>query len=252
VQGLQRRQRGQPGGFRAQDTRPQPQAVETGRRQRTDIAFAQSTLRPHHQQAAGRGESQLAGRAAGLRQQGQAQRAVIGKGVQPRRQRQCRNDLGQARATALFAGAGHHRAPVRQPLFRAGGIQLHLRAFGQQRHDARHAQLGRLLHDQVHLLAARHALGQGQRQRRLVLQSLLRLDPHGHLTLAHREDDRGVVVAVAVEHGERIAGAHAQHARHVFGGLWRQVRFAGNGKWLVDVDTDRAHRNGLGGNGRPA
>jgi hypothetical protein len=59
-------------------------------------------------------------------------------------------------------------------------------------------------------------------------------------------------VAVAVEHGERIAGIHAQHACHVFGGLWRQVQFAGNGKWLVDVDTDRAHRNRLGGSGRPA
>jgi len=34
--------------------------------------------------------------------------------------------------------------------------------------------------------------------------------------------------------------------------LRRQVQLTGYGEWLVDVDTDRAHRSGLGLDGHPA
>ena len=48
-------------------------------------------------------------------------------------------------------------------------VDLHHRALGEHRHDARDAELGGLLHDEVHALAARDALQQRDLQRRLAL-----------------------------------------------------------------------------------
>ncbi len=101
---------------------------------------------------------------------------VTGQGAARRRRRGypampaavARRNLRYADTAALFTGAGRHSSPMQQAFFCTGWIQFHFGAFGKQRHDARHAQLRRLLHNQIHLFAARHTLRQRQPQRRFV------------------------------------------------------------------------------------
>src|SRR3546814_6339495 len=79
----------------------------------------------------------------------------------------CSSDLFRhPRAPALLAGRNDHAAPVRQALAGTLAGELHLAAVRADRDEAGHAQLGRLLQDPVHLLAARDALDQHDAQRR--------------------------------------------------------------------------------------
>jgi len=111
---------------------------------------------------------------------------------------------------------------MRDALLRARGIQLHFGTLGVDRDDRGHAQLGRLLQDQVHLFAAGDALQQGDRQRRFVVQRLRGVDPYLYLALAHRQQRRRVVAAVAVEQHAGIALAQAHHPHQVVGGVLGQ------------------------------
>src|SRR3546814_3831519 len=86
----------------------------------------------------------------------------------------CSSDLFRhPRAPALLAGRNDHAAPVRQALAGTLAGELHLAAVRADRDEAGHAQLGRLLQDPVHLLAARDALRSDEHTSEL--QSLMRI-----------------------------------------------------------------------------
>src|SRR5260370_724617 len=69
-----------------------------------------------------------------------------------------RLDDRQPVSAALLAGVDDHRTPVRGLRFGLRGVQAHDTALAQYRYDSRHAEFRRLLHDEVHAIAARHAL----------------------------------------------------------------------------------------------
>ena len=52
---------------------------------------------------------------------------------------------------------------------RLGRIEPDDAALTQYRHDARHAEFGRLLNDEVHSIAARHTLHERDRERRFAV-----------------------------------------------------------------------------------
>ena len=72
----------------------------------------------------------------------------------------------QAIAAALLAGADGHRPPMSGLRLRLRGIEPNHAALAQYRHDARYAKFRGLLDDEIHSIAARHALYQGDCQRR--------------------------------------------------------------------------------------
>ena len=157
------------------------------------------------------------------------------------RQRLRRRDIGHDRAAALFAGRDHDPAPVRQALVGALRIQLHLAAFAGDRQDAGDAELGRLLQDPVHLLAAGDALQQGDAQRRFVVDMSRRCDLRACFALADGGDARVVVVAIAVEQHAGIADLQAQHAQQVRGDVLGQHDFGAGLQWQVDMAAGQAH-----------
>ena len=106
---------------------------------------------------------------------------------------------------------------MRQALVGALRIQLHFAALAGHRQDAGDAELGRLLQDPVHLLAAGDALQQGDAQRRFVVDMARRGDFRARFALSDGGDARVVVVAIAIEQHAGIVDLQAQHAQQVRG-----------------------------------
>src|SRR5947208_3351839 len=80
-----------------------------------------------------------------------------------------RSHFRDAIAPALLAGSDRDAPPVRNPGDRALALQPHHAFLSEERLDDRHAELDRLLHGEVHLLARRHALHEGDAKRRFAL-----------------------------------------------------------------------------------
>ena len=80
-------------------------------------------------------------------------------------------DGGNARAAALLAGGDGDRLPVRALAGAGRGVEAHDAARSRNRNDGRDAELGCLLHDEIHALGASDALHQRDRQRRLGTRS---------------------------------------------------------------------------------
>ena len=106
-----------------------------------------------------------------------------------------------------------------------GRIEAHHAALAQHRNDARHAELRGLLHDEIHPVAARHALHQGDCERRFAVDRRgPRPPPRVHASPAHALDGGGEFAAVPGEQHQRIAAARAQHLGQVRGGRGRAAR----------------------------
>ena len=104
-----------------------------------------------------------------------------------------------------------------------------------------HAQFGGLLQHQVHLFAARHALHQGDAQRRFARHRRAAGDLRLGAALGGREQARGVVVAVAVEQRHGVARLQPQHAQQVRAAVLGQGDALADGQRLVDVAADDPH-----------
>ena len=105
--------------------------------------------------------------------------------------------------------------------------------------------------DDVHAALSAGAQGERQRQWRFVEDALCCLHTHDHLALANGVEDGGIVVAVAIEQGDRVSRLHPQHARHVLAGLSRQDHFQTDAECLVHVYANSAHGAFYdGGNGK--
>ena len=125
------------------------------------------------------------------------------------------------------------------------GVELDHGALGQQGHDARHSELGGLLHDEVHALAARDALQQRDLQRRLAFDSdrAPGLAPRRFLPCGRSS---------AAEYSPPVpsnkvngAPAEAQHARQVFARLRGQHDLRTFGECSGHIDSRQAHASSM-------
>jgi len=125
-------------------------------------------------------------------------------------------DLGHAVAPALLAGRHRDLLPVRDALVRAFARQPQHRALGLHGLDRVRAELDRLLHHPVHLVAGRERLHQHDAQGRLALDLVRLAKLCKHRLAAHRETCLDLAAA-AVEQHHRLAIAQAQHAQRMVG-----------------------------------
>ena len=161
-------------------------------------------------------------------------------------------DLGQPPTSALLAGRRDHGFPVRDAPLGALGVELDLGAIGHDRHDPRDAELGRLLQDPVHFLAARDALRERDAERAFAVLGLGRFEhARGHGALGERGELGLVLIAAAVEEPQRMAAIEAQNPGEVLAGLHRKLDFAARAKRLRHVDAGDAHGRLRGGEGQP-
>ena len=79
-------------------------------------------------------------------------------------------------------------------------------------HDADHAELGRLLDDQVHLPALGYALVERDGERRLACRRGGGGDADGRDAWRERDDDALMLDAGIVEEGDGVAFAEPEHA----------------------------------------
>ena len=163
-----------------------------------------------------------------------------------RRGESCRQRLrfrehGNPCPAALLAGRDRNAAPVSELAPARVAIESHDAARRHDRHDRGDAELRRLLHHEVHALGACDALHQGDVERRLRARGDAALDHGFDRAAADPHDARRIILAVAVEEGQRIAGPEPQHAAHMGDGGAAE-RYAGTfGECRVRVHADHAH-----------
>jgi hypothetical protein len=92
-------------------------------------------------------------------------------------------------------------------------------------HDARDAEFGRLLHDEIHAIAARHRLHQRHGERRFAVDEV-RAHRRADARSAHALDLGAEFAAVAVEQDQRVADPRAQHLGDVGRRFGRQFERA--------------------------
>jgi hypothetical protein len=130
---------------------------------------------------------------------------------------------------------------VRELALPRHGVEAHDTARRGDGDDSGHAELGRLLHHDVHALSARDTLDQGDGERRLRARRAARLDLHLERPAPESGDARGIVVPVAVEERERVAGLEPQHAPCMGGRGSRDRDARALGERGLYVHADQAH-----------
>jgi hypothetical protein len=113
-------------------------------------------------------------------------------------------------------------------------------SFREHRDDSCHAELGGLLDDEIHALAARHALQQRHVQRRLAFDGIECTDASPDLLAVALERAREFT-AGTVEQRDRRACIESQHAREVQAGLLGQADSLVADELLLDEDASQAH-----------
>jgi hypothetical protein len=136
----------------------------------------------------------------------------------------------------LLAGGDDHALPVAQAFVHLLAAELDHRAPHHEGLDGGNAQFHRLLQGQIHALAAGDALGQGDAQGRLPFRGGAAGDARER-GLAAQFQDGGVLRAIAVEQGERIAVAQAQGAHGMARRLEGQFDLAAGRQGQVAVEA---------------
>ena len=132
---------------------------------------------------------------------------------------------------ALFAGANDDGVPMRLFLDGLLLIEPHHAARGQHRRNRSCPEFSRFLQGPVHAFAAGDALHKGDSHRRFASARRRIAQLYRHLVAVDRDDFRRMVNAAAVEHDERRAGTHAQHARDVVRACGRQRHRGTDRQW---------------------
>ena len=173
------------GGFAAQHARPEAAGAPAGRDRRKPFGFLQPAFRTDQQR--NRCRTLRHGRERDLRLGREQEPRAVGRRIRQERLERARlGDGGNPRAAALLAGGDGDALPVRALARAGGGVEAHDAARRRDRHDRRDAELGRLLHDEIHALRARDALHQRDGERRFGAGG----DTVGHLGLRGRRGRR--------------------------------------------------------------
>src|SRR5262249_1454572 len=93
---------------------------------------------------------------------------------------------------------------------------LRHRAPADKRQDGGDAELGRLLDDQIELVALSQRLRQGDGERGVALRPIRSLDRDFRAAVAISADRPFVLGALVVEQDDAVAGPEPQHPAHVF------------------------------------
>ena len=109
------------------------------------------------------------------------------------------------------------------PAIGALGPELHHAARGHYRHDALHTEFRRLLHDEIHALAAGDALQQRDGERRLAFDGPMFADLREYTRAPGVLQLRGVLAAPAIEQHHLGAIAQPQYLTDVPDHLGRQL-----------------------------
>src|SRR6202035_5874027 len=137
--------------FGAQDTRSQVHGPKTRTDCRRVLVVCQAALGPDKERDP-LAPVEFTDTGAALEREYQAQRRSRGLVRQKLPQLKRRGELGYTIAPALLAGGDADAAPVLQLTLRLARIEPHHTAQRNERDDAPHAKLGRLLEDPVHAL----------------------------------------------------------------------------------------------------
>ena len=156
--------------------------------------------------------------------------------AQPMHERLQGQDLGDAVAPALLAGRHRDLLPVRHALVGPFAREAQHGALGLHRLHGMRAQLHRLLHHPVHLVARRQRLHQHDAQRRLALERARLAELREHRLAAHRQA-RLDLAAAAVEQHHHLAIAQAQHAQRMVGERLGERDLAARGQAIRKVES---------------
>jgi hypothetical protein len=125
------------------------------------------------------------------------------------------------------------------------GVEFDHGTLGEERHDARHPELGGLLHDEIHALAARDALQQRDLQRRLAFDIVVRENLRRDALASGRLERRRELPSGAIEQGERRARRKAQDARQMLPRLRGQHDLGTLGECAGHMDSGHAHASSM-------
>ena len=148
--------------------------------------------------------------------------------------------LRNAVAAALLARSDDHLLPVRAPVLGTLAFRPRDRARGEDRLDFGHAELDRLAHRAVHLLAGRHALYQRDAERRLALDGAMLQQVDRYFQPLNRGYARRELAAAAVEQGDVFALAQPQDVDGVMRRVLRERAHASGAQRRIDVEA-RGH-----------
>ncbi len=113
---------------------------------------------------------------------------------------------------------------------------------GQYGRDALGPEFGRLLHDEVHALAARDTLHELHLERRLDDSVTAFTESDGYRCLVDGVEECFVFTVVAVKHGQRIARAQPEHVAHITGLLAAELKCDPGPQVGADVYPGEGHR----------
>ena len=156
-------------------------------------------------------------------------------------QRLRRLDRRQPIATALLAGAHRDGTPMRLFRRRLRLVETHHAALAQDGHDARDPEFRRFLHDEVHAIAARHALQQRH------LEGRFPVDERAAPIDAETREPRTLSMAPSnsrpspLNSTSFIAVAGAQHLRQMRSRVPRQLHDTPRTQIAVDKHASQSH-----------
>jgi len=152
-----------------------------------------------------------------------------------------RLDRRQAIAAALLAGRHGDAAPMLRLGGSLGLVQADHAAPAQDRHDARHAELRRLLHDDIHAVGASDALYERDVERRFAV------DGAGSPTAAHQREPRMLSTAAVnsrpspVNNTIFITASRAEYLGEMLSGRRRKLDQASGAERRIDVYAVQPH-----------
>ena len=130
---------------------------------------------------------------------------------------QCRRhgDSRRRVPATLLAGAPGDPPPVLDAAVEPFAVDADYAELGVHRHDRAYAELGGLLHDQIHRIGLWQRLHERQIERRLGQCGMLRAQLEHCAAALHCADERVALLAAAVEGDQLVTALQSQHVREI-------------------------------------